>query len=337
LNQSSGLEIIETEVSLICDYQQLESRPQSSFNNFYCWIGLGYQNHLVEFEAPVNSTTAKFRSMAVPIKFAKGRTFQLPPGYINNICLKVKSVLKRKDDPNAQPVVFIATYKADVADSWNSPTEQNLPTIPPQNVKVTVPAFGGVMVSWDRNLEKNVNLYAIERSINGAPFVQIGTTKDTVFTDAEVQKAVKPYRSNRQNVSVNYRVKAKSEWLDENNNWQRQYSSYSDVSNISGSIIGVFDKSGIAQIIPVSNSLSQNFPNPFNPSTTIYYGLKEAGNVTIKIYNALGQEIVTLVNERKESGYHYAEWNASGCPSGMYFYKIQSGNYTESKKMILAK
>jgi hypothetical protein len=193
------------------------------------------------------------------------------------------------------------------------------------------------MVSWDRNLEKNVNLYAIERSINGAPFVQIGTTKDTVFTDAEVQKAVKPYRSNRQNVSVNYRVKAKSEWLDENNNWQRQYSSYSDVSNISGSIIGVFDKSGIAQIIPVSNSLSQNFPNPFNPSTTIYYGLKEAGNVTIKIYNALGQEIVTLVNERKESGYHYAEWNASGCPSGMYFYKIQSGNYTESKKMILAK
>ena len=242
-----------------------------------------------------------------------------------------------KDDPNAQPVVFIATYKADVADSWNSPTEQNLPTIPPQNVKVTVPAFGGVMVSWDRNLEKNVNLYAIERSINGAPFVQIGTTKDTVFTDAEVQKAVKPYRSNRQNVSVNYRVKAKSEWLDENNNWQRQYSAYSDVNNISGSIIGVFDKSGIAQIIPESNSLSQNFPNPFNPSTTIYYGLKEAGNVTIKIYNALGQEIVTLVNERKESGYHYAEWNASGLPSGMYFCKIQSGSYTESKKMILAK
>ncbi len=337
LNQSSGLEIIKTEVSLILDYRQLESPPYTSLNDFLSWVGSGLQNHLVDFEAPANSTTAKFKTMAVPIKYAKGRTIQIPPGYTDNICLKVKSVLKRKDDPSAQPVVFIATYKVEVVNKIG-PAEQILSTIPPQNIKCAVPTSGGVRVSWDRNLEKNINLYAVERSINGASFVQIGTTSDTVFTDVEVQKAVKPYRSNRQNVSVNYRVRANSYWYDpENAIYRSQFSAYGDIINISGSIIGLFDKWGFDQIIPESNSLSQNFPNPFNPSTTIYYGIKDPGNVTIKIYNTLGQEIITLVDERKEVGSYYVDWNAVGLPSGIYFYKIQSGNFAESKKMILTK
>lgn len=212
-----------------------------------------------------------------------------------------------------------------------------MPTIPPQNVICTVPITGGVRVSWDRNLEKNIKHYAIERSINGGTYIQIGTTQDTVFTDNEVQKSVKPYLSNRQNVSVNYRVRAKSEWIDDDKSTKVQFSNYSDVINIAGSIIGTFDKRGFEQIVPESNSLSQNFPNPFNPTTTIYYSVKEEGVVTINIFNSLGQAITTLVNDKKEVGYHYAEWNAASLPSGMYFYRINIGEYTETRKMMLMK
>jgi hypothetical protein len=88
---------------------------------------------------------------------------------------------------------------------------------------------------------------------------------------------------------------------------------------------------------PESNDLSQNFPNPFNPTTTIYYAVKDAGIVLIKIFNSLGQEIQTLVDEQKDAGYHYAEWNAAGYPSGVYFYRITNGSYVETKRMILTK
>jgi flagellar hook assembly protein FlgD len=71
--------------------------------------------------------------------------------------------------------------------------------------------------------------------------------------------------------------------------------------------------------------------------TTIYYGVKEEGVVTVKIFNSLGQEITTLVNEKKEVGYHYVEWNAAGLPSGIYFYRINTGKFTETRKMMLMK
>ncbi len=71
--------------------------------------------------------------------------------------------------------------------------------------------------------------------------------------------------------------------------------------------------------------------------TTIYYGVKEEGIVTLKIYNSLGQEVATLLNARKEVGYHYAEWNASNYPSGVYYYRITNGPFTETKRMVLAK
>ncbi len=88
----------------------------------------------------------------------------------------------------------------------------------------------------------------------------------------------------------------------------------------------------------VSNySLNQNYPNPFNPSTKISYSIKEEGFVTLKIYDILGKEIVTLVNENKPAGIYETEFNASSLPSGMYIYKIQSGQFSDVKKMLLTK
>jgi len=88
---------------------------------------------------------------------------------------------------------------------------------------------------------------------------------------------------------------------------------------------------------PESFSISQSYPNPFNPTTTIDYALPEASHVTLQVYDILGREVETLVNEQKQTGYHSITWNASNQTSGMYFYKIQAGNFTETKKMLLLK
>lgn len=88
---------------------------------------------------------------------------------------------------------------------------------------------------------------------------------------------------------------------------------------------------------PIIFELSQNYPNPFNPVTIIKYQLPVDEFVSLKVYDVLGSEIKTLINEFKQSGYHQVEFNASGIPSGVYFYKIQAGNFSSVKKMILAR
>jgi len=89
--------------------------------------------------------------------------------------------------------------------------------------------------------------------------------------------------------------------------------------------------------IPKYATLSQSFPNPFNPATQIRFTLSKNTWVTLKIYDVLGKEITTLVNERKPAGNHAIEWNASGLPSGVYYYKIIADDFTETKEMILMK
>lgn len=81
--------------------------------------------------------------------------------------------------------------------------------------------------------------------------------------------------------------------------------------------------------------LSQNYPNPFNPSTNITYQLKEGGFVNLTIYNSVGESITELVNQRQEEGNYSIVFNASNLPSGIYFYRIKTEKFTETKKMIL--
>ncbi len=89
---------------------------------------------------------------------------------------------------------------------------------------------------------------------------------------------------------------------------------------------------------PIHNyELLQNYPNPFNPQTTIQYTIPEPGIVSLKVFNVLGNEISTLVNENQSAGKHKTEWNAQNLPSGIYFYKIQTKNFIETKKMVLMK
>jgi len=94
---------------------------------------------------------------------------------------------------------------------------------------------------------------------------------------------------------------------------------------------------------PKEFKLEQNFPNPFNPITTIQYQIpaspksspKERTSVTLRIYDILGSEVATLVNEEKEAGYYEVNWNASNLASGVYIYRLQTGSFVSVKKMML--
>ena len=98
---------------------------------------------------------------------------------------------------------------------------------------------------------------------------------------------------------------------------------------------------------PVAYNLSQNYPNPFNPTTKISFtipnsdspllGGARGGLVTLKVYDILGNEVKTLVNKEKEAGYHSIEFDGRNLPSGVYFYQLTTGNFIETKKMLLLK
>jgi Secretion system C-terminal sorting domain len=90
-------------------------------------------------------------------------------------------------------------------------------------------------------------------------------------------------------------------------------------------------------IIPSKFSLEQNYPNPFNPSTNIEFSLPTSTHVTLEVFNTIGQRVATLVNGKLASGSHSVTWNASNVPSGLYFYKLETKNFSQVRKMILMK
>lgn len=91
------------------------------------------------------------------------------------------------------------------------------------------------------------------------------------------------------------------------------------------------------EIIPTVFKLEQNYPNPFNPSTIIKFAVPEKSNVLIKIYDILGGEVATLVNEELETGWYERSFNASSLASGIYIYRMNAGNFISTKKMLMVK
>jgi hypothetical protein len=96
-------------------------------------------------------------------------------------------------------------------------------------------------------------------------------------------------------------------------------------------------KVGSDAITPTAYSLEQNYPNPFNPSTTIKFAIPEVSNVKLTIYNSLGQKVAELVNSTLDAGSYTINWNASNVASGLYFYELNTSNFSSVKKMMLLK
>jgi hypothetical protein len=109
-----------------------------------------------------------------------------------------------------------------------------------------------------------------------------------------------------------------------------------DTLYLQNQLTGVGDDHG-SLLIPDRYNLAQNYPNPFNPITVIRYQLPVNSQVTLKVYDVLGREVSTLVNENKKPGSYEIDFDGSKMPSGLYFYRIVAGNFIETKKMLLLK
>ena len=116
---------------------------------------------------------------------------------------------------------------------------------------------------------------------------------------------------------------------------------YSDGAAVKQTVITLKAQSIISSVLrsvlPGTFQLAQNFPNPFNPSTMISYQLPAASHIALKVFDMLGNEVATLVNETKEAGSYSATFDGSKLSSGIYFYTLQAGNFTATKKLSLIK
>ena len=92
---------------------------------------------------------------------------------------------------------------------------------------------------------------------------------------------------------------------------------------------------GLSTELPTRFSLGQNYPNPFNPSTTIPFSVPSKAFVSLKVFDALGREVSSLVSEELSAGTHSRQWSAVGLASGIYFYRLQAGNVVEPRRLIL--
>ena len=171
-----------------------------------------------------------------------------------------------------------------------------------------------VTLNWSTSSETNNSGFDIERSSVSGTWSKVGnvtgngtsaTTHSYTFTDRNL-------------ASGNYSYRLKQ--VDFNGNFE-----YHNLSN--EVIVG----------IPVKYDLSQNYPNPFNPSTKINYALPTDGQVSIKIFDMAGKEVMSLVNEVKTAGYYSVNFNASNLSSGIYFYSLSAADFTATKKMMLVK
>ncbi len=117
--------------------------------------------------------------------------------------------------------------------------------------------------------------------------------------------------------------------------WLEGWTAASFYGMLTPTAVGVDEE--MDDVIPNTFSLSQNYPNPFNPTTTIRFNLPKAVNVTLSVYNVMGQKVATLVSGELNSGVHRVEWNAADLPSGMYIYRLEAGSTILNKKLTLLK
>ena len=188
---------------------------------------------------------------------------------------------------------------------------------PPSNLSLTTADNKSVDISWQDNSAIETG-YRIERAVGTtSQFSNIGevVSDTTSFIDSTVLGGIKYF----------YRVIAFKDSVT---------SSYSDTTSITIVLTGI---DNLTSVIPKQFILNQNYPNPFNPSTNINLSVPQASFVILKVYDVLGKEVITLVNEELKAGTYNFNFDAVNLTSGVYFYRISAGKFIQTKKMLLLK
>lgn len=198
-------------------------------------------------------------------------------------------------------------------------TKVSLPNLTVLPVELTsfsaVAVAGSVNLNWTTATEINNSGFEVQKSVDGSSFITVGFVKGNGTTTEPRTYSFSDKQVTNSTQALYYRLKQ----IDFN---------------------GSFSYSGVVEVvldIPTEYALGQNYPNPFNPTTKIKYSVPHSGLVNIVIYDLTGQEVLTLLNEVKETGNYEVQLNATHLSSGVYFYRMTSGDFTQVKKLSVLK
>lgn len=217
----------------------------------------------------------------------------------------------------AKNVTGAGTYST----TWNMTTLVAIPG----SVTALLPAdratisTDSVLIRWNRP-SPGAAKYTLQVSVDST--FGLFTVTDSTITDTS-----KIFRTLATNTTYFWHVRGGS---------ASGWGAYSTVRRFNAVILSVQPEVGG---VPTADALMQNYPNPFNPETRITYMISDKGAraVRLAVYDVFGREVALLVNERKEPGTYTARWNAAGMASGMYFYRLQAGSYSETRKLLLVR
>ena len=206
------------------------------------------------------------------------------------------------------------TWVANLTQTWGTANNGGTQVLPVQLTSFTAKSTKtGVMLNWTTATEINNYGFEIERSQTSN--VKSETWEKVGFVEGHGNSnSPKEYSFFDNSGATSYRLKQ----VDFNGNYE-----YSDVVTVSS--------------VLTKTELYQNSPNPFNPSTKISFSLAETGRVNVSVYNVIGQKVAELVNQTMESGIHNVDFNASNLTSGLYIYRLETPNYSNTMKMLLIK
>jgi len=207
-----------------------------------------------------------------------------------------------------------------VTDDLEDPTAWQIPDSAPDTT--TIPA-GGFLVLWaDKESEQGVLHLELKLSGGGE---QIGLVEDflgdTLFIDSLT------YDEQQADTSFGYVTDGAGEWT-------LFHPSSPGESNSNGTVVGIVERTDPSI---TEYHLSQNYPNPFNPTTSINFAVRKSGKTSLTVFSLTGQKIATLVDKELQAGTVTVTWDASNIATGVYFYKLKSGDFVSVKKMLLVK
>ncbi len=189
---------------------------------------------------------------------------------------------------------------------------------------------GHPYLSWNEyHDESSVLHYNVYKKESGGTYSVLATTNNNYYID----NTATFYSYPNQKTYLYYKISAQLNVSQESLFGNEERVAVNEIQNIEKILEeneNISDESYNFKLLP-------NYPNPFNPSTSITYQLPKKGHVTLKVYNTLGKEVAELVNKAKEEGVYSVTFNGDNLPSGMYFYKIQTGEFVDVKKMLLLK